>query len=67
MLPSCLVRVRYSAMKRETLDLSVQGKVAGSVISCTRMETLSVPPAFGISSAAAEPIGSPPPSVPAIA
>ena len=58
---SDLVRVRYSTMRRETFDLSVQGKVAGSVISCTRMETLSVPPALGVpSSAMAEPITRPP-------
>ena len=63
---SDLVLVRYSTMRRETFDLSVQGKVAGSVISCTRMETLSVPPAFGISSAIAEPM-TPPPSLSAMA
>ena len=48
-------------MRRETFDLSVQGKVAGSVISCTRMETLSVPPALGISSAIADPMKPPRP------
>ena len=60
------VLVRCSTMKRATLDFSTQSKVAGSVISCTRWETLSVPPALGISSAIAEPI-TPPPGVPAMA
>ena len=63
---SDFVRVRYSTMKRATLDFSDQSKEAGSVISCTRMETLSVPPALGISSAAAERI-TPPPGTPAMA
>ena len=58
---SDLVRVRYSTMKRATFAFSPQSKDAGSLISCTRMETLSVPPALGVSSAIAEPITPSPP------
>ncbi len=44
------VMVRYSTTCRATLDFSVQSKVAGSVISCTRMETRRVPPFCGVPS-----------------
>ena len=60
------VLLRCSTIKRATFDLSTQSKMAGSSIACTRWETLSTPPALGVSSALAEPITSPP-GTPAIA
>ena len=38
------VMTRYSTIRRATLDFGVQSKVEGSVISCTRVPTLSTPP-----------------------
>ena len=38
------VMVRYSTTWRATLDFGIQSKVEGSVISWTRVATLSVPP-----------------------
>jgi hypothetical protein len=38
------VMTRYSTIRRATLAFGVQSKVDGSVISCTRVPTLSTPP-----------------------